>query len=576
MNARRKSRLTLHLLLIISVALVITGVVILAKTFTQYNELSLDRQDQHLAELAQATDENMAMMLTNLQEDLRYVLSRRGFINAEAVWMESGDTADLLFRMQESLVAQHPLVHALLAIRDGQIMLSSSSDSDYYFPDSSSETIRPCFSGDGSMYLAMIDQTQHAQYAALISVADWYAALSRFHAEDNTHLMLLGSQEKLLLHTWMGEMYVSAVEDLNESNCDLQAVRLMMQSRTSGKSLTASYHITYPGSDFIHDMRMSVIPLTECTNGYFLLGITTDYDEIVQPMHAALVRLVISGSMLVVGLMTLAILAFLLMRQGRHRDQELERLTKLNDETQRLLEKTQALAHHQRLETIGTLTASIAHEFNNLLTPIMGYAILTLEALPTENEDLADNITEIYEASRKAKEIISRLNALSRRNAEESYRPLYLADIVRRALDVATPAQPAHVDTHVIVCDEACIVSGSETQLSQLMLNLILNAYHAMEHSGGTLTLRVGTVDGEARLQVEDTGCGIAPESIQHIFEPFYTTKDPGRGTGLGLAIVQQVTDAHHGRITVRSQPGQGTGFTLYFPLIQQQDSANS
>lgn len=551
----------------IALILVISGVLMLAQTFTHYNELFLQRQDRQLQDMVQAADENIAITIHNLQEDFDYILQRRGFMLAESKWVESGETEDLLFRMQENLIAQHSLIKAMLAIRNGEILLSTDGVMNYYFPSGRNGELQPCFAGDGTMYLALFKSTADLQYAALIDVSAWYANLTRIIDSSNSRLLLLGSRERILLHHWLGENLVTTVEELNESNCDLQAVRLMMQSRTSGEVVSATYNITYPGDTFVHEMRMAVIPLGKSANGYFIVGITSDYDEIIRPMHASIIQLIICGGMVIAGVLLMLLQAMLLAQQSRQQDRELQALQARNAETQRLLETTQELAHHQRLETIGTLTASIAHEFNNLLTPIMGYSILTLEGLPEGSDDLADNVAEIYEASRKAKTIISRLSALSRKNTEQTLRPLALDDLILRALEVAAPAQPAHVQTVTHLDCAGRQLQGNETQLSQLLLNLILNAFHAMEKSGGTLTLSTRVHEDRICVLVEDTGMGIPEEALPHIFEPFFTTKESGQGTGLGLAIVHQVTESHHGRIQVDSTVGQGTVFTLCFPL---------
>jgi len=567
LKTKGNQRFWISLLLGAALLMVITGVMVMSQTFAYYNELSLARQDGQLEETARTVDESMTMLMTDLREDLCYVLERRGFLQAQQGWLEGGDTEDMLFRMNENLVMQSPLIYAMLAVREGEIVLATSEDVSYHFPAGMEDLLSPCYASDGTMYLAVQEMRESVSYMALLSVERMYEELVRINVGEGMRLMLLGRQEKVLLHSWQGKSGVTSVPELTEDNCDLTAVRYMMQSSADKKSLTASYPLTYPGDDFVHEMRMTTIPVEKSSNGYFIVGLTSDYDEIVRPMHAALARLIVSGAMLVTGVILLAALAIRLARQNRRRDSELQRLRQQSEETQRLLEKTQELAHHQRLETIGTLTASIAHEFNNLLTPIMGYAILTLEGLPEEEGDLADNVAEIYEASRKAKIIIARLNELSRRNGEESYQPLSLKALLEKMLNVAAPAQPAHIVT-VVDAEQDCYVSGSDVQLSQLLLNLILNAYHAMEEGGGQLTLRLRGEGEEAVLQVEDTGRGIPPEALPHIFEPFFTTKASGRGTGLGLPIVQRVAQSHHGDITVSSTLGEGTTFTLRLPRI--------
>lgn len=567
MKGSRCGKRCFFLLFAAAILLVIVGVGMLAQVFAHYNELSMARQDSQLQSMAKAADRSIANLLDNLRTDLSYVLSRRGFAQAEAGWAQGGETDDLRYRMEENLISQNSYIHAMLAIREEEILLSTDGCTDYTFPASRRGSLQPCFAGDGTMYLALIEETSRLKYAALIDLSEWYEELAGLINTDGIRLMLLDSDDRLLLHEWVDGTHVTGVEALTESSCDVQAVRFMMESRNAGRSMTVSYTLTDPCSGDVHDMRMAVIPTNESANGYFIVGITGDYDEIITPMQRAAIQLLIFGGMVLLGVLLTIVLTLYIIRRNRQTDRELQRLVKKNEETQKLLEKTQTLAHHQRLETIGTMASSIAHEINNLLTPIMGYAILTLEGLPEGCDELADNVTEIYEASRKAKTIISRLNDLARKNAGETFHPVSLPALAQKALDVAAPARPDHVTVSLDCTDPDLLVEGNETQLSQLLLNLILNAFHAMEETGSTLALSMAREKNEAVLRVADTGIGIPPEALPHIFEPFFTTRESGKGTGLGLAIVHQIVESHHGVIAVDSTPGQGAAFTLRFPL---------
>ena len=232
------------------------------------------------------------------------------------------------------------------------------------------------------------------------------------------------------------------------------------------------------------------------------------------------------------------------------------------------------LAHHQRLETIGTLTSSIAHEFNNLLTPIMGYSLMALEKLPSDEDELYDELLEIYSASCKAKEIISRLSDLSRKNPETCFRQVAPDEVIRKMVKTAEPARAENVQINMnLNCWEQRL-TANEIQISQLVLNLILNGFHAMEPDGGILTLATNFDEENIYLQVSDTGCGIAKEIRQKIFEPFFTTKEAGKGTGLGLAIVAQVVEDHMGKIQVESKEGSGTTFTVSLPRMRTPSEA--
>jgi signal transduction histidine kinase len=249
-------------------------------------------------------------------------------------------------------------------------------------------------------------------------------------------------------------------------------------------------------------------------------------------------------------------------------EKETEALRRKNEAIAKVIRQNRELAHHQRLQTIGMLTSSIAHEFNNLLTPIMGYSLMTLEKLQPEQE-LYDDILEIDESSCKAKEIISRLNDLSRKNTDTSFRLMSPDVLIRKTIAIAKPAKPENVQVKLdLNCDDQRL-NANEIQFTQLLLNLILNGFHAMEPEGGILTLTTNFDEESVHILVSDTGCGIAKEIQTKIFEPFFTTKETGKGTGLGLAIAAQVVEDHMGNIRVESKEGSGTTFFVSLPRLR-------
>ena len=199
----------------------------------------------------------------------------------------------------------------------------------------------------------------------------------------------------------------------------------------------------------------------------------------------------------------------------------------------------------------------------------MSYSLMTLEKLPPEEEELADNLIEIFNASEKAKEIISRLSDLSRKNSPNTFRSLSLDALVQRTLSVAMPAKPKGVEVKLNLNCWDQRIRANEIQITQLLLNLILNAFHAMEETG-MLVIDTSFDEQYVNLSVTDSGRGI-PENIREkIFEPFFTTKDSSKGTGLGLAIAAQVVEDHAGTIQVTSKPGEGTTFTVRIPRQEE------
>lgn len=231
-----------------------------------------------------------------------------------------------------------------------------------------------------------------------------------------------------------------------------------------------------------------------------------------------------------------------------------------------LNEQTQELAHHQRLQTIGTLTSGIAHEFNNLLTPIMGYSLMALEKISPEETEIYDGILEIYESSQKAKEIVSRLSDLSRKNPDTSYTQVSVDEVIRKTLDLAATVKPKPIEVRLNLNCWDQRIQANETQLMQMFLNLILNGFQAMGEKEGQLSINTTFDENMVQIRIADTGCGISEETLSHIFDPFFSTKEMGKGTGLGLAIVAQIVETHQGQIKVETVVEQGTAFLISLP----------
>ena len=238
------------------------------------------------------------------------------------------------------------------------------------------------------------------------------------------------------------------------------------------------------------------------------------------------------------------------------------------------------LQQAQKMEAIGSLAGGIAHDFNNLLFPIVGMAEMLLEDLAPESPGHG-YVQEIYMAGQRASELVKQILAFSRRS-EHQMIPVRLQQILREVLKLSRASIPSNIEIAHKVKDDCGMVFADPTQVHQVAMNLITNAYHAVEASGGRIALTLDeTVLGVddlpgsplvpgryARLSVSDTGCGIAPEIMDKIFEPYFTTKEQGKGTGLGLALVYGIVKEHKGDIKVHSERGRGTTFDIHLPLM--------
>ena len=234
------------------------------------------------------------------------------------------------------------------------------------------------------------------------------------------------------------------------------------------------------------------------------------------------------------------------------------------------------LLQTQRLATIGTITAVIAHEFNNILTPVISYAQYALQSAESERPDhelIRKALSKSYTGASKAGRICTSMLGLARGESERG--PVAVQSLVDETLAVLARDPTKDGIALRVQVQPGLTVVGDAIQLEQVLLNLLINARQAMLGSrGGSITIRAGEheADAQARLTVIDTGPGIEQRNLDKIFEPFFTTKGTARrgeerGTGLGLAICKDIITAHDGKIEVQSEIGRGTTFTLTLPL---------
>jgi signal transduction histidine kinase len=238
--------------------------------------------------------------------------------------------------------------------------------------------------------------------------------------------------------------------------------------------------------------------------------------------------------------------------------------------TREVAELRDKLRQAQKLTSIGVLTSSLTHEFNNILTTVINYAKLGLRHKDAPSRDKA--FDKVLMAAQRAARITTGMLAFVR-NKGDRRDPLCLVQLLEDVLVLVEKDLQKHrirVETSFSDRPYALVNAG---QVQQVLLNLIINARQAMSE-GGALSLSVHTnaETGYGEIAVRDTGCGIPPEKLDQLFTPFFTTKaadSQGQGgTGLGLALCKDVMDAHQGRIRVESAPGAGTTFVLKFPLV--------
>lgn len=232
------------------------------------------------------------------------------------------------------------------------------------------------------------------------------------------------------------------------------------------------------------------------------------------------------------------------------------------------------ILHQDKMMSLGRLAASVVHEINNPLSGILNYARL-MKRVVGRGEPGPDQLAkfrrylELVESeTSRCSEIVSGLLAFSRRSQLE-FAPVDIRDLVERSVRLSQhKLDLSNIQLEVVIHPDLPPVLGERNQLQQCLINLIFNAIDAMP-DGGHLYLKAGLTPDQRELtiSVRDTGVGIAPEDMKHIFEPFYTTKAEGYGVGLGLSTVYGIVEHHGGRVEMSSRPGEGATCTLRLPI---------
>lgn len=246
------------------------------------------------------------------------------------------------------------------------------------------------------------------------------------------------------------------------------------------------------------------------------------------------------------------------------------------------------LQQSQKMDAIGMLAGGIAHDFNNILAAIIGYTELSMDETE-EGSAIKDNLNEIFTAGNRAKELVNQILAFARQS-DEKLQPLRVDKIIKEVLKFIRSSIPATIEIRQNIASDSLIV-GNSGQVHQIMMNLCTNAAYAMEDNGGILevTLKDIIIDPASDLEsqglkpgnymeltISDTGTGISPDIIKSIFIPFFTTKPIGEGSGMGLSVVHGIIESYGGKITVDSQLGEGTVFTIYLPITKKRISSLS
>ncbi len=239
------------------------------------------------------------------------------------------------------------------------------------------------------------------------------------------------------------------------------------------------------------------------------------------------------------------------------------------------------LRQSQKIEAVGTLAGGIAHDFNNILTAVIGYTEFTIAELPADSQNQFA-LGEVLKAGLRAKDLVKQILTFGQK-VEPERAPIVISPVVKEALKLLRATFPATIEICQEINEDVGSVLADPTHIHQVVMNLGTNAYHAMREGGGTLKVTIDTLQVNAelastspelhegdyvRLTLSDTGHGMGQDTLERIFEPYFTTKQMEGGSGLGLPVVHGIIMGHGGAITVKTAQGEGTSFMVYLPRL--------
>ena len=561
------------------VLLVLLGIVANV-TWNDYRNALIDSQTRQLELVVQSTADSIQFSLDEYADRLDAAadklranpLSRPTLARSDTLtdlWIEDGD-GNVIYRC-----------YGLTPMCDVLITRTSSISYWQYHRGDRHYLVMKKAVGDQTICLVIDSETLYQQL------------VSDIHVGTNGYIMVKNADNRVVMHPESEQWGIEVLEGRRKlySNNELDMSSLSellrtQQEKTSGIMDYDSYWWTDPSLPRVH--KISAYRQLTLGDSFWIVSAVVDYDDLYQPVAESFRKMAVMFSSIALVMVLLTVFIFHLQQKNNRNAAQITSLQEVNEALEELHRSEEFLQHGQRLQLMGTLTGGIAHEFNNFLTPITGYADLIMVDADPESE-IYDNAREISEAAEKARDVVKQISAMSRRNVETIYDAVSVKKMLEQTRKLVETNCPKQIEILEQVDLNEEEVLGSMTQLQQVLLNICINAIHAIGKAEGTLTLSADVVPRSelllrfpdekipevwpsyVRIRIADNGSGMDKETLQHIFEPFFTTKKTGEGTGLGLALAEQIIRTHRGHICAESTLGKGSTFYIYLPVLEQE-----
>lgn len=550
----------------------------------KYRDTLMQNQEEQMLLTTRILSENMAMSAEEYEESLSFLAKtaeNRPQDEAKQLYREFIDTQTSFITNLYLEDEQGKLSESIkdVQIVSSQLLTQSSVKNSIYMEKDT----------DGKIYNVYKRILKDGRKICLMINAEKYyqKLISGIHIGTNGYIVVKDAEGTIIMHPKKEQWGIPVIAGRKKMYPDLDysSLEKMIEDQKKRKEgISHYYSYWWTNEERPRVQKISAYSPVQIGDSFWVVSAVIDYDDLYEPIAEGFLKMVC----IFVGILLAAGIAVVLfgkvMRDMRRAVREINDLKELNEQLEKMHRSEQSIAHLQRLQIMGTMTGGIAHEFNNFLTPIMGYAELLMMELPEGSEE-QDSAKEIYEASEKAKDVVRQISSLSRKNVETVYKNISIKKFMTRAErmmeSVCTPL--IHMESEFRVDDE--MILGNATQLNQVLLNVCVNAVHAIGKNQGNIKISCHSEEKEKlaqgvieklsdvwkkyiHIQVKDNGCGMDKETLRQIFDPFFTTKKGGEGTGLGLALAEQIITSHKGYIYAESKKGEGSTFHIYLPVL--------
>lgn len=576
MTRYRARKVKVVITLVFAFMFIIVGIIGMVSILNILRDSLVSYQDRLILGTTSSISRNVEFYLDKYSASLNSLVQQNRTLEAEKSYLSKGFSDRILRVLQFNIARQGGNMTAMAVFSpEGEFLISSDGKNYELLEDNldmKAEAVNTYLSktSSGDKCVVLCSRSKNGLfYTAFLPIQSMFSAATKDKNQDgDLYFLLYDSNEEYIYYSDGREVYISeiadAIKNFKTHGTNMSEINEKLISSPKGYVDEISFQ-------FDNVQWACLIGGVQVKLDFDSLNIFTamKLDKVVAPVQRGAALLFVSIVLLLAGVFLIIWNIIMLRRRNEQAVQEIIALREKSKMLEELNRNEQELAHRLRLQEIGMMASGIAHEFNNLLTPIMGYSLMILEKLPIEEADNYDSALEIYSASQKAKEIIDQISYLSRKKMDVALKRIAVSDLVEKGIAMAAFAKRGNIEIFKdFDCGEVYVL-GNETLLTQIMVNIYINAYQAMSEKSGALSIRTYCGGGKVFIEIGDTGESIEEAIIPRIFEPFFTTKESGKGTGLGLTIVKRIVEEHNGSISASNNDNGGVTFTIAFPVIE-------